>query len=755
MPQKFFSGLFLGSVAFCTTLTLLNAADLELRTDNLKLLSTDSTGQLTSFAVAGEEYLKTFQQPFSAFDAATEREERFVGDFRKNGDGELVFRGEAPELKLSLEAVYVPVPGKDAFLVRATLADQTGNDRTIRLQFDLSLKQANWRYGSTWDNSPDGAIQCVPGLSYEQTEAIGNVRASQPPWLMVDDGNVGVMLAHSMMNPRFFSYRMNYSQDREANLTWEVPLGLTSETRKFPGQASVEFVIASFDGRHSLRGGMQTYYDLFPEIFESRLKEKRAWALWIPSDTMAEAQKCGMLLNQREWDLDFVRNSETAIKLWRETQEAGLKVLLYSEPWGVYMPFPNGWVDENSTGPAPSSYQTAADTEKMKDLFAQDLGDNSPSDRFPGTLSRDDVARIAAACAIEYTPEGDWRLNAYGKNGFVWEGERQNFDTGMLIVNSDPELPRPNRLDINWERARYGYLFDLAEQHGLRVDGLYLDSELFYAGWNDLNFRREHWQYADLPLTYVMWDGKPLVAQHMALANQDFMIYNRQLADKHGVFVAGNTWNPLIQFVVPHVDMVGVGEHWDPVPEHFTAMMNDFRVFRYYSRNKLLSTMDYVLNFGGGVPETPEAVESVMEPRLNACLMYGIYPGTANAWAFPEKIALIVPLFERYVPLFDAMNKAGWQVFPQVEISGDGADAILRERWGERAADGLFFTLHNSSKEDRTVTLEWNPADFGVETFAAITELLAQQEIHWEQQEGKVAAHVSIPAGRTILLQVQ
>ena len=38
--------------------------------------------------------------------------------------------------------------------------------------------------------------------------------------------------------------------------------------------------------------------------------------------------------------------------------------------------------------------------------------------------------------------------------------------------------------------------------------------------------------------------------------------------------------------------MVGVGEHWDAKPENFAGMINEFKVFRTYSGNKLLSTMD-------------------------------------------------------------------------------------------------------------------------------------------------------------------
>ena len=730
------------------------AADLKLTSGNLTLEAA-SSGKLSGLQVNHQEYLNGAQQPFSAFDAASGEQESFSGTFSRNDRGELLFRGEAPKLKLALEAVYAPLSGRNAFLVQVELQDLTSGDRAIRLQYDLKLKAAQWRFGSNWDRSPNGAISCHPGNSYSQIEMLNGMPVSQPPWLLADDGSTGIMLAHSMMKPRFFSYTMHYSQAQEATLSWQVPLGLTPATEKFPSRAGLEFLLGSFDGRYSARGGMQAYYDAFPEIYRSRLQEHGAWALWIPNETMGIAAKCGMLLNQREWDLDFQSNPEQAVKLWKHTQDAGLKVLLYSEPWGIYMPFPKNWIDQNSTGPAPSSYQTAADTGKMKALFKADADDNAPSDRFPGTLTRSDIVKIVENCAIEYTPQGDWRLNAYGRGGFIWDGPRKNWDTGMLILNSDPDLPRPNRNNITWEQARYGHIFEQAKKYGLKVDGLYLDSELFYAGWNEFNFRRDHWKYADVPLTYTVRDGKPYLAQHMSLANNDFLKWNRNEADKHGLFVAGNVWNPLIQFVVPYVDMVGVGEHWDAKPENFAAMINEFKVFRNYSGNKLLSTMDYVLNFGGGVPETPEAVEAVMEPRLNTCLMYGIWPGTANAWMFPEKVAMLVPLFERYVPVFKAITEAQWQVIPLMEVKGEGADSIFRERWGNNPEEGLFFTLHNPNPEAGKVTLEWTLADFGGKAFTSITDMVGKKNIKFRVKDGKAVAELEIPARRTIALEVK
>ena len=289
MLKKMFANLFPG----LTAAGQLNAAGLDLTSGGLTLKA-EPSGELSGLLVDNREYLAGAQQPFSAFDAATGEQESFSGTFSRNQRGELLFRGEAPKLKLALETVYAPLPGRNAFLVRTELRDLTSGDRTVRLQYDLALKAAQWRFGSNWDRSPDGAIACHPGNSYSQIEMLNGMPVSQPPWLLADDGSTGIMLAHSMMKPRFFSYTMHCSKEKEATLSWQVPLGLSPATAKFPGRAELEFLLGSFDGRYSARGGMQAYYDAFPEIYRSRLQDRGAWALWIPGETLNTAKKCGI-----------------------------------------------------------------------------------------------------------------------------------------------------------------------------------------------------------------------------------------------------------------------------------------------------------------------------------------------------------------------------------------------------------------------------------------------------------------------------
>ena len=120
MLKKMFANLFLGLTA--AGLGQLNAAGLDLTSGGLTLKA-EPSGELSGLLVDNREYLAGAQQPFSAFDAATGEQESFSGTFSRNQRGELLFRGEAPKLKLTLEAVYAPLPGRNAFLVRAELRD--------------------------------------------------------------------------------------------------------------------------------------------------------------------------------------------------------------------------------------------------------------------------------------------------------------------------------------------------------------------------------------------------------------------------------------------------------------------------------------------------------------------------------------------------------------------------------------------------------------------------------------------------------
>ncbi len=730
-------------------------------------------GILEEYRVGGERYSSGAALLFSAVDAETGRSAGFAGSATQDEDGTVLFHAAAPELELGLEARLAPE--EHGFLaVEATLINLSDRkERAIELNFTLPLESAPWNFNALEGaDSASGAIAAESGKVYEELRVIDNPRfemqLSRLPFAAVDDGAAGIMLAHPLRQPRFYRYSFSKDEDGRGSLTLRVPLGLSADTAKFPGRALASFLIGDFAAEGHLRGALARYHEHAPELFQSHIGYPGAWALWIPDFSMAAARDCGMGFNQREWDEDFARDPEEALRILDAGRQYGIKSLLYSEPWSITLPFPKDWHKQHEDPSVRQFYdQAPVELGAVKRYVEELRGDPARTERFVGTLTNDELYRILQNTAIEINENGDWRLNCYWAGQFHWGSKYKGQDSGAVIVNPDPELAKPNRDTITYEKARYGYVWEQLAKYGRKADGFYIDSEGFAMGWSECNLRRDHWQVADLPLTYARFpeDGKLRVFQHMILAYNDFLEDMRGRADALDYCIATNTWTHFVNFLTPYGDMIGAGEFFS---KDWIAPLADFREFRYSAGRKLVSTMDYVLNYEGGVPVTAEGVATYLEPRLNIYLQYGIFAGTANSWNQPEKVALLVPLMRRYAAWTVMLNQAGWEERPLVRIDGNAAADVLVERWGQTPEAGLYFTLRNRPPHNgnvtlpelaawptQTVTLEWKPSDFGAKEFASVTELISGTVIPVENRDGNASCRVEIPGGRTILLQVK
>lgn len=708
---------------------------------------------------------------FSATDVQSGKSGVFAGTFSPQADGSVLFQGKIPAMELGLQVLFREE--ENGFLSGdVQLQNLSGqSERAIELKISLPLSGNIWNFNMLQGSDRNsGAVEAEAGREYSELRSIDNPRFplafSRLPFGAVDDGQNGIMLAHPMRKPCFARY--SFKMERNFGvLSMTVPLGISSSTDKFVNYAPVNFMIGDFPAEQHLRGALRRYHDHSPQLFESHIGYPGAWALWIPEFSMDIARECGMGFNQREWDEDFERGAVEAVKILDASRRNGIKTLLYSEPWSITLPFPSNWYKENEDLSVKQyEDQLPIALGAVKDYIEELKGDDHVTERFAGTLTNDELYQILHNTAFEINENGDWRLNCYWINQFHWGEKYKGQDSGAVIVNPDPELLAPNRSAITYEKARYGFAWQEAGKVDRTFDGFYIDSENFSMGWSECNFRKDHWKVADRPLTFAPFeeDGKVKVFQHSVLAYNDFLEDMRRRADELDYCIAVNTWTHFVSFLVPYGDMIGAGEFF---VKDWIAPLADFREFRYLAGRKLITTMDYVLNYHGGVPVTPEGVQQYMEPRLNLYLMYGIFAGTANAWNQQESVKLLIPLMSRYSHWTKLINNAGWEEIPQVKISGADEDRVLIERWGNHPEKGLYFTLRGTpphvgnmtlqdlaALENCQVTLEWNPEDFRVHQFSSVTELTTGQTLPLLEENGRYFCSLTVPAARTLLLQL-
>lgn len=676
---------------------------------------------------------------FEVTDVTTGKTATLATRARQSGKNWIV-EGHSDELKLNLTATLFPENGRLRGHVK--IDDLTKTDRAITARVLFRLQDKNW----IWNTSLSESVQVQASGKYSLEGSFADHGQSAYPFVSLSTAEgVGLGLGWPMENPRFYKLRYEADPKGAGVLTIETDLGLAGETTKFPNSADFDFVLYAYDGTQKFRGALNGYYAIYPKAFQTIVKQQGLWTLWVSGVAAEYAQKAGVAYHQAEYDL--LPDASSLVM----NDRAGMLSFEYVEPWGFWHPVPKGFLQGagRETGVIVQSYEYNIATKPLQEIVRADTNSMVEADRYPGA-TRSEVAKAIDNSAIWKNAAGEWLVTITGDN-FVWgNGDRKGSDFAVIIANPDPDLPHPNRADIAWQR-QVGFVNERAKAAGTNVGGVFLDSLVFSMGWQRFNFRRDHWKYADSPLSFTtLPDGKIVPAQAMALSNVKFLRRNWEFAHANNWPVLANSWHPLYPIVGAYIDIFGAGEYSDPKQILDQSIYAQFRALAY---RKPVSVMDYVLHFEN-LPVNQESVDNVIEPRINRYLMYGVYPGTANGW-HPEKLdrlRLVQSVFEKYVTICRAINLAGWN--PNTEATADGGNLLI-ERWGEQPANGLYFTLWNNGSTPVKTKISIARKKLGVKTIARVRELLSAQDCIVKQNGDFTEVTVDVPPQRTVVLQCQ
>jgi hypothetical protein len=717
-------------------------------------LTFSETGSITSITVRETDLFATERRNgFSIRDVVANHSVPVEGHFTRQNNGNVLFNGNTADLGIELNATFSDSNG--VIFVDVTVTDKLHKDRAIDAVFTMAFKGESWQFGNIWHSNSTLTENVTPGRGANQIDPINGIDVSQIPLGACLCPQTGIALAHSMKSPRFNAYKFFVTSNNTGVLSLTTALGLAAETVKFPYQARYSFALFGFAPEAGMRAAMAEYYRIFHDCFEHNFGDySGGWALHIPQNNLKLAKRAGMGTNQKEFDYLAARDPTALVKEITDNTVAGLRILAYCEPWGIWHPFPKGWIDTHRIDKL--GLVSSIDPTTLRNFLQNDANDKThTADRFPGKLKRADIVKIIENTAIEPQPDS-WGITYHTKD-FPWatNQDRKTFEGAVILANSDPDLPSPNRWDLTWgPQSQVGLVARMIEEHGgTESIGVYLDSEAFGLGWGNFNYRRDHWIHTDVPLSYARDPKKQIrPALPMALSNLEFLRKNYDEAHRRGWCVAGNTWHPVVQFSVAYLDFVGAGEHW----ENTFQPQTDYRIFRFLAYRKPVSTMDYVLHFST-VPPTEEIIKTVHEPRCNYLLLYGIFPGTANAWNQPKKIALILPVMEKYAELIRTINLAGWQPLTVAKIEGEMVNQVLVERWGNNPENGLYFTIRAKNDDvpagQMCLTFDTNSLKVG-DRFTA-TELVDGKIVTTTIKDGKATLTFDLPAKRTLLIALR
>ncbi len=569
------------------------------------------------------------------------------------GGARPLFAGTIPGTELSLDA-ECELRG-ESIAVHATLSAPTRwvlrNPQPLVFGFRLPLRATGWR----WGDSLRRERQIQPDRDYFSYHLIGRRQfreGSKFPLAAVSGPNHGV----AMMVPLTPTTMNRLYYDRRGFLCVEFDLGLAVRTWEPLQSIAIRFDIADFNPRWGWRAALERYYEGYPEHFASEAKHG-GW--WIgPTEQVEDLADFGL----QYAELHFAQPERT-----KANNEQGLYTCSYSEPW-MWRIRVSEERDVSLAQPLIHYFpQILADADLPGDVM--DQGDYWPAPRNESVRAFLNSVIVGA--------NGKYQINAvrtYGGGTFI------EMNTSPLPGIWSHRLGGMNRGLLSY---RYETLEDIARclRGQATVDGVYFDST---GDWSDIaheNHRTEHFAFTQLPLTFSYATGTPIISGLSAMA--EYMEFIRE----KGFITMANSGPEYCAYAAPYLDMVGAGENFGP----------EFASDENLSHDRCVAFQKSV-SFGntGMLDISPEEAES----RLRLLLFYNVYPGIFAR--DPAAVERLRPLYRRYIPLIQAMSRAGWQPVPWATADDP---AVWVERYGPGASGELYYALRNPTEQARRVTL--------------------------------------------------
>ncbi|HVU33435.1 MAG TPA: hypothetical protein VHE61_08365 [Opitutaceae bacterium] len=519
-------------------------------------------------------------------------------------------------------------------------------------------------------------------------------------------------------------------------------LGTSPRTVRFPNRASFVFIIYPVDPAEGFRGALARYYGFFPDYYRPRLRHPGLFMFQMGDRVPRNVAQYGLDLIEPQWDPQVLG---AAIARDEEYGIAKIPYLIVGQREIKFLPR------------LPRDYDAAMAVFQhwtVADLAGHMLTKENAASGGDVHL-KEEVE--SSACT---GPDGRYSLELRKTR---WGGNSVTF-----IMNPNPELfAGERRRVVGRDALELGRRW-LAEHP--EYDGLYVDS--VGANWPAvLNYRHEHFTYAEYPLTF---DPEGRVALQNTLSHYEYIAALRRWMRAQGRLVVANG----IYAYDSRGDRGGPGKPMKirrgfdeyiaarALPEYYRA---GTRVGRFFCAS-LLDFASSELGVGASVRQCreiraflgrkPYALlnyhwrdQARVETFVNRCLAFDLFASsTTNQFDGteyednPDGYLRDRKLLNWFVPLARDLAAAGWE--PVRHATVEGAE-ISCERFGRRGV--VYFTLYNDSTAVQPCRLQIDLPALGFRDDAVIAEIARQADV---QRVGARQVQLLLPPQRTCVLAV-
>lgn len=546
--------------------------------------------------------------------------------------------------------------------------DLRGTERAVTVYVPFPVT-GDWRWLE--DLRRDKAAQGTCINSFRTGAGATGARSSYP-LAALSGPKGGIALAVPMDEPRH--HRLVYDADHGLFYA-AFDLGLSPETRLSPGAASFRVLLFTFDPAWRFRGALDRYYRLFPASFEKRVPLEGLWMAFTDISTVPHYE-----------DFHFAYQEGPSKPAW--DREHGFLAFPYTEPMTTWLKLPS---------------ETPRDFDGAMGYLGALL--EKPDDPLHESASviRTSSVHDSAGRSIVSVVNAPW------------------CDGCVFALNADPSIPVSAAGQLNRGQA------ELRRLEAAEGDGTYIDSYEFWA--NSIDYNRTHFTQADIPLVF---DAQSHQVGVLTLFST--FAFQRELANRmhaQGKLMMANGALASYDCCAAFLDVLGTETNWMPGGkwQPMTDAELCFRRALSFQKPYCFLMNTHYADF------TLELTERYMQRAL----AYGMFPGffSENAatdcyFATPAYYEAARPLFKKYLPLIQAIAKAGWQ---PITFASSDAPEVYVERFGESAAGVIYLSLLNDSAQARTARVQVDWMGLGLrENETAVHELISDTDL--TQQNG-------------------
>ena len=592
------------------------------------------------------------------------------------GDNAARLQGSFPGLDVRLDASFASQG--QAVVADGEIEDTTGKDRAISLYFILPVDAAGWLWHDDVNNSRPILAEGLYSNDSGCRAGANGFHSAYP--LACLSGESSVAVGVNPTQPRIF--RLGY--EAATKLFFCVfDLGLSPEVRKSPSRAGFSLCVYPTDSAWGFRSAVEGYYAIYPDTFKKRIPKDGGWACWSTLEGIPDLDKTGMLYH---WG-----PSESGIK---HDDEVGAYSLIYNDSVRFF-------ADIGAFEKRPTREQANERFHGFLDAddplaFVLDAPEKATGrNRWLGLKSRlgdDGLAERARVCQRAVRNSHALATDGSPIPGYIinrkdWGPE--NWWTGRLLCNPDPDIPDGYGQFLLNEFI--GLTWRSVEAAGAHPDGIGLDN--YFVNANDLNYRREHFQYADIPLTFDRTGKIAICSDFMFL---EWVGWLKDWLVERDCYLIPNGVRSGWPFFAQYMDIFGLEWGYQKEQAQF--------YHRTLARHRPVVTL----------PLKPEHyTEEWVKMHIGAGMMPGGYGGSKS---LTDPQSDYRKILEKYMPVLQAMNHEGWEPVTHATFRvgqasrlsvGQAALPVLVgiERFGDAKAGVVYYAVRNRTDEPAEGTI--------------------------------------------------